>query len=223
MRALMGTFLALMLALTAGCGDKNDTTGKAATPSAGAEKSSAAQSGADQSGADQSGADQSGADQSGAAQSGAAQSGAAQSGAAQSGADQSGADQSGADQNKKYAECIRAHGVPDFPDPGPDGKFSGDGAKDLDRTKLMSAMQACQDLAAGTEIGQATTTMTAEQVEQFRAYAKCMRDNGVDLPDPDPNDSVLSWAQSWQSKVDTDAPTFKSAAEACKKQIDSLR
>ena len=178
MRALMGTFLALMLALTAGCGDKNDTTGKAATPSAGAEKSSTAQSGADQ---------------------------------------------NGADQSKKYAECIRAHGVPDFPDPGPDGKFSGDGAKNLDRTKLMSAMQACQDLAAGTEIGQATTTMTAEQVEQFRAYAKCMRDNGVDLPDPDPNDSVLSWAQSWQSKVDTDAPTFKSAAEACKKQIDSLR
>jgi len=122
-------------------------------------------------------------------------------------------------QAQKYAACIRAHGVPDFPDPDPDGNFSGGDAKNLDRTKLVPAMEACQDLATGT-IGKATSQMTADQADKFRAYAGCMRDHGIDMPDPDPNGSLLTWAQSWQSTVNTGDPHFKTSSDACQKQLN---
>jgi hypothetical protein len=122
-------------------------------------------------------------------------------------------------QAQKYAECIRQHGVPDFPDPGPDGRFTGGFAKNLDRNKLVAAMEACQDLATGN-ISKATGQMTADQAEKFRAYAGCMREHGIDLPDPDPNQSLLTWAQSWQSKVKTGDPNFKSSSDACQKELN---
>ncbi len=109
--------------------------------------------------------------------------------------------------------------MPDFPDPDPDGNFSGGDAKNLDRTKLVPAMEACQDLATGT-IGKATSQMTADQAEKFRAYAGCMRDHGIDMPDPDPNGSLLTWAQSWQSTVNTGDPNFKTSSDACQKQLN---
>src|SRR5688500_6397165 len=53
------------------------------------------------------------------------------------------------EQGRKFAACMRENGVPDFPDPGPDGRFDMGQFRDadIDRQKLESAQQACRDLA----------------------------------------------------------------------------
>jgi hypothetical protein len=43
----------------------------------------------------------------------------------------------------KFAECIRSHGVPDFPDPGSDGLTSTDGRVDKQSPAFRAALEAC--------------------------------------------------------------------------------
>ncbi|MFC0540256.1 hypothetical protein [Kutzneria chonburiensis] len=48
-------------------------------------------------------------------------------------------------------------------------------------------------------------------LDKIRGYAKCMRDHGVDMPDPDPNGGRLGGV-----KGDPNDPKVKTAMEACK-------
>jgi hypothetical protein len=49
----------------------------------------------------------------------------------------------------KFAQCIRDNGVPDFPDPTPDGPLLNvDGSKPGLKAALDAAMRKCRDLAA---------------------------------------------------------------------------
>jgi len=53
---------------------------------------------------------------------------------------------------RQFAQCLRDHGVPDWPDPEPDGSFGDDptvvNAKNSPR--MRSAMEACEDLLPGS-------------------------------------------------------------------------
>jgi hypothetical protein len=49
-------------------------------------------------------------------------------------------------QLRQWAACNRAHGVPDFPDPLPDGSVSLD---KKDQAKFDVARQACRSTAGG--------------------------------------------------------------------------
>jgi hypothetical protein len=83
------------------------------------------------------------------------------------------------------ANCMRANGYPNFPDPVQDGNVwlipdSGSNIK---------APDACAQL-----VGQAKKATTdanrpsAADMAKYRDYAKCMRDQGVhNFPDPDEN------------------------------------
>jgi hypothetical protein len=85
-----------------------------------------------------------------------------------------------------YAQCIRQHGVPNFPDPqqGPNGQgvmrvTPGDlgGASPA---QLQKAQEACQSLAPSSAPGQ-----QQQQNDQALQFAQCMRRHGVpDFPDP---------------------------------------
>ena len=89
---------------------------------------------------------------------------------------------SGDDAGVKYTQCMREHGV-NLPDPEP-GKppmvINGEAGSTLNK-----AYEACKQLLPK----QATedTKISAEDLEKLRQYARCMRDNGVDVPDPDPD------------------------------------
>jgi len=87
-----------------------------------------------------------------------------------------------------YAQCMRAHGLPDFPDPGPDGVsdikslISQGTHPDLDPTgaAFQGAQQACQAL-------QPTSASTPSRVDpaQTLRWAQCMRAQGIaSFPDP---------------------------------------
>lgn len=106
-----------------------------------------------------------------------------------------------------FAKCMRAHGV-DMPDPQANGggiKLSGG---DADKTKISAAQQACkQYLPNGGE----PPTLSPEQVTQARNFAACMRQHGVDFPDPD-----ASGRFSLGTGISPTDPTFKAASDACK-------
>jgi hypothetical protein len=86
------------------------------------------------------------------------------------------------DQDKavKFAECIREHGVHDFPDPDAKGEFQyGVSVSPAVWTK---AVDACKDLQPP---GSLSAKRTPKQLSASLRFAQCVRDNGVkDFPDP---------------------------------------
>ena len=118
------------------------------------------------------------------------------------------------DQGRKFAQCMRDIGIPDFPDPGPDGQILND---TFDRKKLtsgagMKAYQACRDL---TPNGGERAELDPAQQEQLREWAECMRANGIDMPDPNPNTGGFLGLDG-ELPFDPDDPKFQAAMEACK-------
>jgi len=84
----------------------------------------------------------------------------------------------------KFAQCMRAHGIGWFPDPNA-GKTSIMIPKGQDHTKFEAAQEACkQYMPDGGEMHKPS----AEELEQARNMAKCMRENGIpNFPDPNPD------------------------------------
>ena len=114
-----------------------------------------------------------------------------------------------AEANRRFAKCMREHGV-DMPDPGPDGNLQFTGG-DGDRTKMVAAAQACQQFLPN---GGALSSLSPEQQAQALAFAKCMREHGINMSDPDPNGGAGAMIKG--GDIDFDSPAFQAAAEACK-------
>lgn len=117
------------------------------------------------------------------------------------------------EQGRLYAQCMRDNGVPDFPDPGPDGRFELDHDKfNQDDPKFRAALEKCRDLAPGAEH---RNTGDPAYVEQMREYSQCMRDNGLpDFPDPDAEGQLRGLGHEQQSN-----PTFQAAMELCREKL----
>jgi hypothetical protein len=108
-----------------------------------------------------------------------------------------------------YARCMRQHGI-DMPDP----KFDAQGrmAQQLpsgvgpDDPKFKAADQACkQYLPNGGE----PEKVDPQVYQQMLAHARCMRQHGIDMPDPKPDGRVD------MPGIDPDDPKFKAANQAC--------
>jgi hypothetical protein len=84
------------------------------------------------------------------------------------------------DKAVKFAECIRAHGVSDFPDPNEKNQFEY--GVSVTPAVWTRATTACKDLQPpGTLSGK----RTPKQQSAALRFAQCIRDNGVkDFPDP---------------------------------------
>ncbi|MFG1711182.1 hypothetical protein ACFLIM_49325 [Nonomuraea sp. M3C6] len=132
------------------------------------------------------------------------------SGAAASASPTATADQE--EQGRKFAQCMRENGVA-MDDPDPNG---GGGLKEIagetDKTKLRKALEACREYAPSKLRG----GINGEDVEQLRQLAQCMRENGVDMPDPNPDGTFPSGTMS---KVNRRDAKFEKALETCNKRI----
>jgi hypothetical protein len=119
----------------------------------------------------------------------------------------------------EFARCMRQHGV-DMPDP----KFSGNkvtqefrggpGKIGPDDPKFKAAQQACQKYQPNG--GQFNKPNLREQ-QQMLAFARCMRQHGVDMPDPNPNGGVV--VKGGPGTLKLDDPKFKTAQQACQKLL----
>src|SRR6266508_5486898 len=112
-----------------------------------------------------------------------------------------------------YAQCMRDNGLPDFPDPGPDGRFELDHDKfKEDDPKFRAALEKCRDLAPG---GEHQNTGDPAYLEQMRNFSQCMRDNGLpDFPDPDADGRLRGLRHEQQ-----DTPQYRAASEACQDKL----
>jgi hypothetical protein len=113
-----------------------------------------------------------------------------------------------------YSQCMRTHGIKDFPDPSSDGdiRLEAHPGSDLmpDSPRFKSAQQACKALEpTGSPQDQAKQHATALK------YSKCMRDHGInDFPDPNPQGGIQI-SMSPGSDLDPNSPRFKAADKAC--------
>jgi hypothetical protein len=111
------------------------------------------------------------------------------------------------DQALNYAQCMRANGVPSFPDPDANGRFGGIQRKLAGDPGFQAAQQACRGVAPG---GQHEFGSPAV-VEQLRKFAQCMRNNGLtQFPDPDPSGGFPPGTEQLQGD-----PNFPTALQAC--------
>ncbi len=116
----------------------------------------------------------------------------------------------------KFAACLRDQGldVPD-PEPGQNGPRFNFGS-DVDPTKVQAALQQCREYAPN---GGQPPKLDAEQVEQVRKLARCMRDNGVpNFPDPAADGRI----QPGQAGIDVKDPKVRAAFDKCRETVPNL-
>jgi hypothetical protein len=125
-----------------------------------------------------------------------------------------------------YANCMRSHGVPDFPDPDSQGEFQlrpvrvkngiTTPVEDLVTSSpaFQSGERACGSF--GSAGRQVTAPQEDQEFEQELRAAVCMRANGVPGY-PDPKLIGGSIDLEFNGKFDPDAPAFQRAAGKCGK------
>jgi hypothetical protein len=114
-----------------------------------------------------------------------------------------------------YSQCMRSHGVPDFPDPvGNNLRIQAGPGSDLDfnSPQMVAAQKACKSLQPA---GKTDAAATAAAKEQALKHSQCMRSHGVPTF-PDPIFSDDGGVQIKISGIDPKSPQFVAATQACK-------
>jgi hypothetical protein len=116
----------------------------------------------------------------------------------------------------KLAACIRAHGVPNFPDPNSSGVFSGDSV-DPASAPFQAALRKCRKyLGRG---GGPTPAQQAQGQAQALKFSACMRSHGVtSFPDPQFHAGggiSISIKGGQGTTLDPQSPIFQRAQKAC--------
>jgi hypothetical protein len=126
-----------------------------------------------------------------------------------------------------FTKCMRDEGI-DLPDPG-----SGDrgvvrigGEDGFDPEEFQAANDACRHHLDGV-IGEDAPELTPEQKDAMLEFAQCMREHGVDMPDPGEGGVMIGIVGSAggdggpdtngaPGAIDPNDPTFQEAEEACR-------
>jgi hypothetical protein len=126
-----------------------------------------------------------------------------------------------------WAQCMREHGV-DVPDPevGEGGRLTirpgtGPGRRlgDVDSDAFREAMQACGRPFGGSGPPAISDEQREELQETMLEFAKCMREHGVDMPDPDfsgeGGGGIFRFRGGGPGSANPDSEVFREAQEAC--------
>ena len=130
----------------------------------------------------------------------------------------------------RYSECMRSHGVPNFPDPSSGGgfEFSPSSGVNPSSPAVRAAQSKCRnDLPTGGIAPGVQTHPTAQWLAHMTSIARCMRRHGVtDFPDPRtsipsplPANGMVSNIQGavlvFIDSAELQTPAFIRAAAAC--------
>ena len=134
-------------------------------------------------------------------------------------------------QELALAQCMRSHGVPNFPDPLASGGYTlttngsvegaGGSSIAIDSSQAQAAYGDCRHLLAGApSISQLEQDVRQAQQRQEQAlpallkFSQCMRSHGV--PDfPDFGQPGQSPPAGNKASVNPDSPQFRAALSAC--------
>jgi hypothetical protein len=126
----------------------------------------------------------------------------------------------------EFAQCMRDNGVEEFEDPdiSPDGeiefRFGGraqSGDIDVDRETLRAAFEACQETIEGLAFGPGAIDRS-EIEDTLYEFAVCMRENGVEMEDPDFSNLIPGQGNGggpFGDSFDPTDPEVQAAIEVC--------
>jgi predicted small lipoprotein YifL len=118
----------------------------------------------------------------------------------------------GQDKAVKFAECIRAHGVPHFPDPNAKGEFVF--GIDVSPAVWTKAVDACKDLQPP---GSLSSKRSPKQQTASLRFAQCIRENGVkDFPDPANGEPLINTYKIPSSNRPGGMTILNAATEKCR-------
>lgn len=120
------------------------------------------------------------------------------------------------EQMVKYAQCMRSHGVPDFPEPV-EGHIQVHVSPGSDLNpqspQFQHAQQACRSLAPKVT---ASPAEKAAMQERALKFSQCMRSHGVPkFPDPTFSGGGSQLSISPSSGIDPRSPQFQKAQREC--------
>ena len=116
-------------------------------------------------------------------------------------------------QGVKYSDCMRSHGVPNYPDPGAGGGAAEPTAAiDEQAPAYKSAQTVCAHLHPGSTI---TPSTSGAQRGGMIVYARCIREHGV--PNfPDPRFGSGDTVEVGVVPGEASSPAFRRAVKACR-------
>ena len=118
------------------------------------------------------------------------------------------------------AQCMRAHGVHDFPDPDSTGNFDLSGGGDLNPANptYQAAAQACRSFGSASKASE--PSLSPQQIAATVQFAQCMRAHGVtNYPDPDSSGHIPGVRRLG---VDPNSPQFQPAVNACEHYMQGI-
>jgi hypothetical protein len=116
-----------------------------------------------------------------------------------------------------YSACMRAHGVPSFPDPDSSGVIHIPTTIDDQVATVRAAYHACRSLAPSESA--ITGQGPVMQQNQLLAFAKCMRSHGIPtFPDPQTANGHLNF-ENTHDQFDPHSPIVTAAMAACRNTL----
>lgn len=115
-----------------------------------------------------------------------------------------------------YAQCIRAHGVPNYPDPNSKGQFvipngGSNPTGNVSIAVLNAANKACQKLAAAMPGPRDAQGGQAPNASSELKFSQCMRSHGEpNFPDPKSNGEI-----TLPPGTNPQSPQFQAAQKDC--------
>jgi hypothetical protein len=116
-----------------------------------------------------------------------------------------------------FTRCMREHGI-DMPDPGPGARGGATRLRGDDPEKLQKAMEACREHFQGV-MGERGPELSQEQLDAMLEFAQCMREHGIDMPDPGNGGMMVELGKGG---IDPESPEFQEAQEACDDLLGEL-
>lgn len=125
-----------------------------------------------------------------------------------------------------FAQCMRTHGEPNFPEPVFHGRSASiditpSSGVDPNSPQFIAATNACKHLLPNKGVpskGSEGTTITAADRADYLKATACMRSHGVpDFPDPTFQDNTVSFKS--RTPIDSNSPQYKSALTTCQRLI----
>lgn len=121
----------------------------------------------------------------------------------------------GDDRFYEFAKCMRGKGI-EVPDPEPGGgpvRFGAGTGIDMNDPKFEEARAACTKELGDLIPGGNDPARRQEFQDRALAFAKCMRDNGVDMPDPTFGEGGR--IEQRGPRMSRDDPKFEETSKKC--------
>jgi hypothetical protein len=122
---------------------------------------------------------------------------------------------------RNWARCMRQHGI-NLPDP----QLTGDGIgqvlgspEEANSPKFKAAEEACRQYQLGDD---QSRPPSAEERQQALAFARCMRQHGIDMPDPKITANGIEEQPPTGADRD-DKPKLRAALQACERAVPPAR